>query len=221
MAWGHFPAGAHTALPSRPPSCPVGLRRPFHPESLGCVCVFSGDDDVFQNPGHGFPEPQNQRGLRGTWPVLPRLPLRSEEQVSPGPTAGLPSRRGWNPGRGEPGARGQGGVRLERRGAPVPEPHLGGRARPGPARRLPVRSGPGRRGPGRRGRPLRPLPGLGHRAGAWPPARVSSAPLAMALLSPAPRGSAVTGSRGRQKAEPTARRALRARGTHGLAAAAG
>lgn len=44
------------------------------------VCVFSGDNDVFRDPGHCFAEPQNQLGPLGKQPVLP---CSSEREMCP------------------------------------------------------------------------------------------------------------------------------------------
>lgn len=71
----------HPALPSCP-ALPIlwGFQSLWSGKSVLFVCVFSGDNDVFQDPGHCFPEPQNQLGPLGRQPALP---CSSEREMCP------------------------------------------------------------------------------------------------------------------------------------------
>lgn len=74
-------------------------------ESVAFVRVFSGDNDVLQDPGHCCTEPQNQLGPQGRWPVLPcpappqggtcipRAKCRASGQEGPG--IGVTGSLGW------------------------------------------------------------------------------------------------------------------------------
>lgn len=82
-------------------------------ESVAFVCVFSGDNDVLQDPGHCCTEPQNQLGPQGRWPVLP-CPSSARDVYPQGQVQGFWAGGAGNWGHGEPGVegpmRGQPGV---------------------------------------------------------------------------------------------------------------
>lgn len=102
----------HTAFPAAPPSLSCGsFSSLWSGESVLSVCVFSGDNDVFQDPGHCFAEPQNQLGPLGRQPALP---CSSERNMCPQGQ----NRASKQEGQGSPATGVEPGVERPTLGAP-------------------------------------------------------------------------------------------------------